>query len=385
MPKRTQPQNPSTKKRQPKSKKLNKDKDAMHLSPCSEHYAKLIGNPFVRSHSACIPSLPSRPSRKFSTYATGVVTPQTSNGLAMVTYNPWRMAVVNTATSPVVSTTASSTFSGLPTYNGANTIGYVSNSDYSGALNAAGLAGFRFRLVAAGLRLTYNGPLLNVGGRICGVEDPDHYSIVGLDYDALNGYEEAAQLPIKPNVMYEIIYNPVEASSFAYGSWATSADGSEFQYFANSNDATMGFIVQPADASTNYIVEAFAHFEAIGRPVRGTSPSHVDSLGLSAVLNTSGQTALRKPRAVNADSERVENAAIGLVTARVASSSLGELAGKAAGVVLEHGPTIAKYAAAAASLYTGGLASAVGTAASSMIGSATSRSMLTQAAQAMAA
>lgn len=242
------------------------------------------------------------------------------------------MAVTNASIPPVVVTSTTSTQNGIPVTNAAGTNVFTGNSDYAGPLGS--LSTVQFRLVAAGLRVQYDGPLLNAGGRIVGVEEPDHRPLNGTTFTNLSQYDEARVMRIEPDTWYQVEYRPIDDSSLRYGAYSsgmhflegTSAgdvrvlsvdyDDSEFQEFVGDEDnanATMAFAILPAEPGDGgkFLFEAYAHFECIGRTVRGATPSHADIVGFSAVSNVTGQLGSRAPKMNPGSASDEVNQAIG--------------------------------------------------------------------------
>lgn len=282
------------------------------LTPCTREYTKLLANPYKRSHSACIPSLPATSSRKFSTYTSGVFqSPVNPSNNGFVSFNPW--VSVNSDAECVVATSTTSTSVSFPDIGTIGSLNFLSNSEY----NQAVLTALKpdLRLVAAGLRVKYNGALQTTGGRLLGLSEPDNIGLnspyvypIGtasaMTYAKMAGFPESEQIDLGSGPWYCVEYKPVNHFELQYNpiNDGSNPDGTNnpvsraAQLFRNGN--CLGFALSPATAASSFVFEAFAHFEIVGYGIQSRTRSETDVLGLTASQTLFSDQRLRKPHMI---------------------------------------------------------------------------------------
>lgn len=269
--------------RKPLQKQIIKPRVAAadFLSPCARDYLSVLENPFS-GKVTCVPQFPSIPSRKVRYWVKGVAQTGTA-GIGFVAFNPFNSwndihadpqnAVYYTDSSFVGTTTAYTTaVTGVQLAN--------LNSEYL----RSGL--YKYRLVAAGLRIRYAGTELNRGGRVFCLEEPDHASTNGFNLSNIGQYD--THRVFRPDQQWKsVVHHP--------------ADEDEFDYFAPTAAGNLHYLLIMLEAPSAgtplaFEWEADAIFELVGPVVRGLTPTPVDMVGLSAVQTFANTTNNRAPR-----------------------------------------------------------------------------------------
>jgi len=250
------------------------------LSPCARDYLSVLENPFS-GKVACVPNFPSIPSRKVRYWARGVASTGTA-GVGFVALNPfisWNDTLAD-PTNTVYYTDSS--FAGTTTSyaSGAGVQRTNLNSEYDST------SLYKYRLVAAGLRVRYAGTELNRGGRVFCLEEPDHASTASFGLSNIARYD--GHRVFRPDQHWKsITYHP--------------ADEDEFDYFGPLVAGNLHFMLAMFEAASAATPLAFEFevdciYEMIGSVVRGLTPTPVDMVGLSAVQTFTNTTNNRAPR-----------------------------------------------------------------------------------------
>ena len=246
------------------------------LSECATKYARLLADPFVPNHSACLPIPPTFKSEKLTvaykgtletgTAGYGFVGVRPSHGLVSDSVVGWYSdaAFAGTAFDPSVGT-------GKNSFNGLGLTPYVT------ADIAPDAKKLQYRLVAAGLRVKYVGTELERGGTIVGMREPNNGDLTAKGPSSFLTYDQVHFMrPGEGNddgwVTCE--WCPVTPLDYDY---ATALSGDVYP---------MAFIVQSASAGTSvsYVFELYTHFEIIGSLARGKTESHDDVTAAKAII-----------------------------------------------------------------------------------------------------
>jgi len=167
------------------------------------------------------------------------------------------------------------------------------NTDYNSAqliVNALG-QGLEFRVVGAGLRVRYIGPLLQEAGIAHCFIDPDHYSIQSQTVSQIGMMETYFNMPITQTDWITLTYSPVCTQEFMYQPDPINNPG--FNFGRATDQHFMGIAFSGLPPGNNLSVEVVIHYEAVGRVVRGKTATPSDVVGTGIVLGaTSSGTQL---------------------------------------------------------------------------------------------
>lgn len=255
-----------------------------HLSSCASTYLRALCDPFSDIPSLpCIPDSITLPSYKFRTTARATAGVGI-NGYGAVAFDPWTMSWNDAGLndSPLLlSSTANSWFGNtpLPAPASADWDRAQSNSLFSYAnLTPNGVA---IRLVAAGIRISYTGTALNMGGRLQITRLPSNTSVTGISSTTLTNYPTTTIVPVTRSPHF-VSYYPDQPLQIGYLTTASYAfGGSQGPLYPLS----FTFTGVPGNS---FHVEAVSYFEVIGTTYPPT-PSHMDAVGYSAIM-TGAQT-----------------------------------------------------------------------------------------------
>lgn len=287
------------------------------FAPCTANYLRYRVSPFdiwdnkpeepawEKSYGPlkelpCIPSFPPIMSRKVFTFLKGDFFAGTT-GTAFIAFAPWRLAadysLLQNDSPGLIYSTAASTSNTYPAMDTAAAplpaTGLANlNSDIDAAalvFSSASTSGIKYRVVAAGLRVTYTGTSLNMSGGMHICETPDHASLSTMS---------SAGLSVLPSYFFKdvnkewttLTYSPVHPPEFEYMADAfvnpiTIASTNSVA----PNEITrhhMGFLITGAQPSAPFRFEAITFLEVIGAEVRGKTRSSSDPTGLSKVTET---------------------------------------------------------------------------------------------------
>lgn len=248
------------------------------LTDCAKEYGALQSFPYVREHKACVPTIPAFPSRKMTVYASATAYINDS-GLAWGTAN-FGHGIINT-TSHMLYTSKSSQASTVIDIGASKSLQTFGNSDYSS------VSGIQYRVVAAGVRFGYSGPIKDVGGVVTLVETPDHETINGKSRSQLAEYDESSTFVIQPGSWYSVEWHPADPSELQYDNQATGI----------YSGTPLGFIIEAS--SGEFLVEAYCHYEVVGSNARSRTPSHADPNGMAAAMAVNSSPGGRAPSAID--------------------------------------------------------------------------------------
>lgn len=288
MPKRTNNQAKQNNKlslKQPdrKRRRTGPPRRTANLSPCASSYLRALCDPFSDfSTLPCIPDSITIPSYKFRCVSRGSAFVGI-NGIGAVAFDPWTMAwrdaaldsplLLSTAANDWLSTTSiPGTTSPFWTLNQSNSLFTYAN------LSASGIA---IRLVAAGIRISYTGTQLNMGGQMNIVRLPSNNSVVGTSPASLTNLTTTTVVPVTRSTHF-VNYYPDQPWQLGYLTPSTFAHSHE-----EGDLYPLCFTFNGITGSSFY-VEAVSYFEVVGSTFPPT-PSHMDTVGYSAIM-TGAQT-----------------------------------------------------------------------------------------------
>ncbi len=242
------------------------------FSETTTEYLQLVTDPFVRAHDANIPTYPAFPSRKLSVFANTTVSTGTA-GFGFIVLRPLR----GVGSDGTVAYKSGPTYGGTTLVASGTGVSAVStNSDYVNS--DIGASGAKYRLVAFGVRARYMGIMYNEGGRVSGLTEPNHGSLIGLEYGGIRAYTDARAVSPDQKEWTELIWTPISDTDMSYSD-------------SISGENSMAMVFESPDSSIEekYEVEIYGHYELIGSTVRGKSPSEADIVGADTVWNTTQQ------------------------------------------------------------------------------------------------
>jgi len=240
------------------------------LSPedmCLEDYKMSVINPFNMNLAPCLPTFPSVPSERLTTFARGSLTTGTSLfGFVACNLSPVTSLVDGSANVNYSAATGyvTNTIGVTPTA-GIGDIG--SNSPYTTV--TAGVN--EWRLVSCGLRVRYSGPETTRGGSILCYRHIQNDTLVGQSFSTLQSNDKAHSEPVDDK-WHQILYLPVKPSDF------------EFQDTANSTVYPMAIMISGASGLT-FDWEVVWHHEIIGTGARGKVTSHSQPMKMQSFLS----------------------------------------------------------------------------------------------------
>jgi len=163
------------------------------------------------------------------------------------------------------------------------------NTDYSVAtLVTAGGVGIKERVVAASIRVKYDGPRLTASGVFNCVEQSDHQTLSNLTLDTIGQYESFFSISVnsqmeRPDPWVYLNYTPVDNSDFDFQQ--DSASNATSTVVTNQNHF-IGMLMTGIPLGGDYFTwEAIVHFEVIGQTVRSKTDTPADPVGTAAVTN----------------------------------------------------------------------------------------------------
>jgi len=237
----------------------------LQVHDCSIMYANVLVDPFGTPDGACIPSeLFPLPSQKSSTLLRGTFSLGTT-GYGFLLFNPTlandlACVMASTGTSVGTSSTAFSAFTNPALFT-------MTGLPYSNAQFGNGIQG---RIVGYGLRIRYVGALMNTNGTIFMKEDPDHNDLKPFSYDTLAADQYSEEVNVtnidnwNADFNYSGPFNPSDVQ-FTITPNCLCPLGNYFNGFAIAGIA-----------GDKYTFEIVLHYELIGSPVTGRTPSHSD-------------------------------------------------------------------------------------------------------------
>jgi len=226
---------------------------------CGLEYATSLVNPFDFSLNPCIPRMPSVPSRKLCTYASGLGNTSGTTSYGGVTAY---MTAANDTTGVAVTETAF-TGSYLPAWNSTGALSKTQNSPYASADFSA--TGVQVRLVSAGLKVRFVGTKLNQGGICFPFLEPDLGDVTGYTANDIALFDQYFQGIDFNNDWVSITYTPRHPADFDFAAADKPLTGQH---------PCMGILILSATPNQPFEYVWTAHWEVIGRNARGKTLSH---------------------------------------------------------------------------------------------------------------
>lgn len=239
------------------------------LSKCAAEFACALEDPFNCSGLACVPDVPSTPSRKVIAFSKGTMTIGTG-GFGFVLA---RTTGANDITAGWYSDATYTSTIGLTSSVAPGTNAFLHNGDYNAASIAATVGSIQWRTVGCGIRIRYTGTELNRSGFVAHLEEPDHVTTLGVSFASTIAYDKAFKSAVS-RTWHSVCFHHITHVEMSYG----SASGTTFTYPLLLNVQSL--------AGNTFDFEYFHVFEAIGSSVRGKTPSDCDIPGMNAVMNT---------------------------------------------------------------------------------------------------
>lgn len=300
----------------------NRSLETAAARKCAAEYSAALVNPFALPPETplCYPGLIAQPSYKFRVRSTGSFT-TSADGRGGVGFWPFRMATrdsVNNGNAHMAATIATG-----PTYaqsdyvfcntsawdvtNLTCTVGYGYNSPYVVADLAANTAR-ALRLVAAGLRVWYEGKLIDTAGRY--IIYRHTHPTIGMP-PALDSQQDLTAMPstaviqLSANATPTLAYRPIlEADVFMQPTPMTlsntvgidNAAGSQSSYSVRNRFAG-GIFVEDSTAGAKFYYEAIAYFELIGQ-WNTMSQSHSAPASLGPLVEVANHAPVSVPAPV---------------------------------------------------------------------------------------
>jgi len=250
----------------PRVAPIPRAQESVYLSECTTGYTKLLVDPFTAQHDACVPSPPAFPSEKLTCFSKGVLTTSTVAGRGFLLISPYTL-ISNDSSLGVLTTDGS--FAGATfAQSGTGVVANFSNSPYATADVGTDETDVQYRLVAAGIRVRYNGTSQNRGGSIYGLSRPGDHTLVGFSSTEMLAFDEVNAIAVTDS-WTNLTWQP---STYDYDEIHTNV----------STVNSMGFMIE-CPSSQRFVWEAYAHYEVYGATARGKTPSHVDIQGANAV------------------------------------------------------------------------------------------------------
>lgn len=310
------------------------------LSDCAQEYATLIADPFHKEHKACIPTWPAMNSLKSTCWISGTFTTG-SSGFGYVCFAPENAATAVSVGTDACVWNSMSTYAGSTvalTGTGVDT--KMSNSSYT-AYNQ----NIKARVVAAGVRAWYSGPAKDMGGDLVALQQPAHSDVSSNSLSDLMSYSEARRFGMNYGVRYGVTRTIADIDETDYG---IKLDG---------NPGLRPYMVLALQGlpGLTFSFECYVHFEFIGAPVRGKTPSHADTNGLSAVTSVASHPAASTSFA-SADQKDDNNRVMNFLEnaghyALSAVSGVGQLVGAIGPPIISTAGRLLAYGANAADAY----------------------------------
>lgn len=254
------------------------------VDACLSDYAKSSLAPW-NEITPCVPRFPGLPSLKQKFFVRGTMNTGTA-GVGFVMAMPWAsnqdLSTTSGACRYSTSTYATSFLnynSGLGGTNAAFLNSPYTNAEFDGESLSC-------RIVSAGIRIKYIGTVLDKGGVIYAVQQPDHESLDGKSVESLSAYDKVRAISVG-NEWVGVTYTPIRAEELEYN---------DNPYPKSVKDYLAIVAVAPDPAKTlPFAFEYYVNVELIGSGARGKTPTPVSSQTetimsqIASVANTASQ------------------------------------------------------------------------------------------------
>ena len=231
---------------------------------CALDYARSLVNPFDYDLNPCIPKFPTLPTRKVCTFVSGQGSTGANGNGGVSCY----MNASNSGVSLGVSFNASYNGSGIPAFNDTGAVAVDQNSPFAAA--DFGPSGVQCRLVSAGLKVRFIGTRLNAGGLAFPILEPDLQNVVGMTTDVITQYDKYKEGQPYSDGWVSVVYTPRKPVNFEFSD--------TYLPICAPGEAPMGILVRSAGGAQPFEYVWTAHWEFIGKVVRGKTASHASPL-----------------------------------------------------------------------------------------------------------
>lgn len=232
-----------------------------------------------RISSPCIPDLKAFPSHKFflrKRLTMNVIADTAGNKFAAVVFNPYTIDNAGTYNCACYTngTTPSPDNLTLRDTSATGTDGWQVahwDSPYDATFGAAN----EFRVVGAGIRVSYSGVWDQCEGQVAVYANPTNTGITSgtTTFDDLLKYDETAYVPLENGKTYECVYHPRRQADYNY---INSGDQEAFSM-------VIAIDSPPDAANASFIVDLIGWYEGVGPDFNGLTPSHADVVALGKI------------------------------------------------------------------------------------------------------
>jgi hypothetical protein len=282
-------------------------------SECIIKYLQAMEDPFTTTAGACVPYFAGGPSGRYSTNLRGTFLTSSTSSIGTVSVNPWMMCysggLTNTAgtytADGIVATTSAYTGNTFPDTPIPLPVGVGAAGTNSPFIPTYDQQDLQVRVVGAGLRVRNTTPLMQRGGTLIGIEEPNHSTITGYTTTQVLTFDQASFCDSVSTGWCSVVWHPVVPEEYEFH---TSAEFLPFLTPPNTGAAlqrgpdllynqVLGFIASaPPSTPQTYEYEAVVIFEAKGFRAHGQLPSDSDPAGMGWVQNLVRDTGARKPK-----------------------------------------------------------------------------------------
>jgi hypothetical protein len=258
-----------------RSQPQKQGKTYVRIAPATAQWINTLGNPFGNQLSSGVPDFPATLTRKFKCFVKGTAdTGTTGFGFVVAEF-------LNAAASDVVCVRNSlSTYAGTTVdyTTGATVSNSLSNSDYVAADFGNTPTTLQYRIVGAGLKVRYTGTELNKGGQLIAFADPRHRSVFQRSISSIDGNDTSRRFAMNRE-WTTVLYRHVDTDDLDFTATLPTVTPAN----TDSTFYTVVCFQAPAGVSLSFEWEMHAHFEVVGRNIRGATPSYADPTGFAAV------------------------------------------------------------------------------------------------------
>lgn len=262
----------------PNKSKPKSNAPSLKLSPCAWKFTKTVFDPFNSPAGACVPSLPNMPSRKFKTIVRGTVVNGASTGYIAV--NPFAGCTFDLAVARITGSTFAGTSMTLDSAAPTGVSNIFTNSQYA-QTNFGPTLGLA-RLVACGIRIKYQGTVMNRSGVVYAIQNRAHQSLDGYSTAVIGTLPNALITTTPDNEWVNVIYTPNDPTDYDW--YNPSSRGSSTSLNQNGLIAIM-FDGNGTAGNGSFIFEVHGHYETNIRTEQSMTPSESDPVGLAVTAN----------------------------------------------------------------------------------------------------
>ena len=291
--------------------------NVVKLSNCARNYFHALYDPYTVAGEVCIPSGTPTGSQKYKVTTHGTFQVNAS-GAGGVGFWPYRMvtsdiyADATPVTFPAI-VTSYAAYVGtdypfvnspflpagtlFPSKGGASSPYTVANMTVSGTQ-----IGRTAKLVAAGIRISYNGAEVNRQGQVTVWRNPTLSTFVDATADSLDNFlaqNQASRVRVTDKGTHGFTYLPLDVDDLEYPQTFPPYSGSSPQTNVGAHMRLAGGIfVTDAGNSASFAYEAVAYFEVKGGNIP-TSPTPSDPTGVSIAIGASMELPMNQDTAMS--------------------------------------------------------------------------------------